>query len=259
MIEVNLIPDVKQELIKAQRARNQVISISVLVGIAAGGLVTALVMILGGFALTELNADNDIKKYYDELRKVEDIDKIVTIQNQLTKISELHENKGINSRVFDVLTAINPPAPNDVKISRVVMNPTEGTLTIEGEATNGFKSTETLEKTVLNTKIEYIVGNEESTDDEDENADKEDVQVEPLTQEVTIGDTSFTRSSGSGGTVLRFTISFSYPEALFSSTMKSVKIVSPTGSIDVTDSRTGVPESLFTTRAKDSEEEDGGR
>ena len=42
MIEINLVPDVKQELIKAQRIRSTVISFSIIIGIISLGAATAL-------------------------------------------------------------------------------------------------------------------------------------------------------------------------------------------------------------------------
>ena len=44
MIEINLVPDVKQELIRAQRVRTGVISMSILVGLAALGIVALLLI-----------------------------------------------------------------------------------------------------------------------------------------------------------------------------------------------------------------------
>ena len=42
MLEINLIPDVKQELIRAERVRSIVISMTILVGVIAIGLVLLL-------------------------------------------------------------------------------------------------------------------------------------------------------------------------------------------------------------------------
>ena len=39
MIEINLVPDIKQEFLKTQRQRNRVISYSILAGIIAVGVV----------------------------------------------------------------------------------------------------------------------------------------------------------------------------------------------------------------------------
>jgi hypothetical protein len=56
-----------------------------------------------------------------------------------------------------------------------------------------------------------------------------------------------------GAKVLRFTLTFTYPDKLFSRTAKNATIVAPERS-NVTDSFLGVPESLFTQRANDTQE-----
>jgi len=53
MIEINLIPDVKQEFIRAQKVRNAAITFSILAGIVAGGIVVVLVLVLGAQSLHE--------------------------------------------------------------------------------------------------------------------------------------------------------------------------------------------------------------
>lgn len=44
MIEINLIPDVKQELLKAQRTRSMVVSIAIISSIAAASVVVLLLV-----------------------------------------------------------------------------------------------------------------------------------------------------------------------------------------------------------------------
>lgn len=241
MIEINLIPDVKQEFIRAQKVRNTAITFSVLIGMAAGGVVVVLALILGAQSLHESIVRQEIKKQYNTLSSVENIDNVLTIQHQLSKISTMHNNKSMDSRIFDVIAAINPPAPNDAKISNVRIDPSKSLLTIEGSAVNGYAATETLRKTILNTQMESV-------------DDGKTVTI-PLTSEVSIGETSYGESSD-GGRVLRFVISFVYPDGMFDNTIQSFRIVTPTQRIDVTDSRSRVPQSIFSQQAKDIEGED---
>lgn len=69
MIEVNLIPDVKQEFIRAQRTRNTVISFSIMASIAAGVAIVIFALLLGGQGVREILADNSIKDDYATLKK----------------------------------------------------------------------------------------------------------------------------------------------------------------------------------------------
>ena len=82
MIEINLIPDVKQELLKAQRIRNVVISSSILVSIIAAGVVVLLLVYMFGVqSVRNSLLDSQIKDKYATLSKVDDLSKIITIQN----------------------------------------------------------------------------------------------------------------------------------------------------------------------------------
>lgn len=104
MIEINLIPDVKRELLRAQRARSIVISGAILTSIVAAAVVVVmLVYIYGVQSLRHYTLDQDIKSQSSELSKVEDLSKILTIQNQLTTMKDLNDKKQIDSRIFNVL------------------------------------------------------------------------------------------------------------------------------------------------------------
>ena len=158
MIEINLIPDVKREYLHAQRMRNGVISLSILVSIIAGAAVALLVVYVGTQSAREWLTDNEIKDQYGKISSVKDANQIVTIQNQLAQLSSMHKDKSIDSRIFDVLSAINPAAPNDVKMSTVSLDPSETKLSIEGSAANSFEATDKLKKMILNTKLSYTDG-----------------------------------------------------------------------------------------------------
>ena len=219
MIEINLIPDVKREYLHAQRMRNGVISLSILVSIIAGAAVALLVVYVGTQSAREWLTDNEIKDQYGKISSVKDANQIVTIQNQLAQLSSMHKDKSIDSRIFDVLSAINPAAPNDVKMSTVSLDPSETKLSIEGSAANSFEATDKLKKMILNTKLSYTSYGEDA----------------------------------SGTKVLRFKLTFTYPKELLANSSKNLRIEAPTGSTNVTDSRLHVPDSLFTPKATNKE------
>jgi DNA-binding helix-hairpin-helix protein with protein kinase domain len=113
MIQINLIPDVKREFIHAQKMRRATISISILVGIAAVGIIIALALVLGSQAIYQATLSSSIDSEYKKLSGTENINTALTIQNQLQTVSSLNGKKSIDSRLLDVLAAINPAAPND--------------------------------------------------------------------------------------------------------------------------------------------------
>lgn len=239
MIEINLLPNVKRELLKTRAMRNRVISISFLVGGASIAAVVVLALILGSQIAGEAVQSGVIKDRNDKLMAVEDLNKVVTIQNQLTKINEQHSRKKINSRIFDVVTAVNPVVPNNVSFSDIKVNPESKTITLEGSAVNGYSALETLKKTILNTKIQTTDGDKSS-------------EVS-LTKDIKDGDTSFGENS-EGKKVLQFSFSFEYAEELLAPANNgTVSVLTPTGKVDVTDSRQGIPDSLFKSNSKKQE------
>lgn len=239
MIEINLLPNVKRELLKTRAMRNRVISMSFLVGGASIAAVVVLALIFGSQIAAEAVQNGVIKDRNDKLMAVEDLNKVVTIQNQLTKINEQHSGKKINSRIFDVVTAVNPVAPNNVSFSDIKVNPESKTITLEGSAVNGYSALETLKKTILNTKVQTTDGDKSS-------------EVS-LTKEIKDGDTSFGENS-EGKKVLQFSFSFEYAEELLAPANNgTVSVLTPTGKVDVTDSRQGIPDSLFKSNSKKQE------
>lgn len=236
MIEINLIPDVKQELIKAQRVRASVISMAVIVAIGAIGVV--VILALWVFAVQTARSvltDNTIKDQSAKLSKVEDVSNTLTIQNQLSKITPMHDTKNIDSRIFDVLTTINPPAPNNVSVTKMTLNSTDKTIRIEAQAVSGYPALEVFKKTISATTFEFSSGGEKKTI--------------PLAGSISDSDRSYGEDA-SGAKVLRFTLTFEYPEELLSRVSQGGVIVAPNQK-NVTDSFVGVPQSLFTQKASD--------
>lgn len=241
MIEINLIPDVKQELIKARQTRTVVVGLATLISLISIGVVLLLAIYVFTFqTVRNVFADNTIKVNNEKLEQVEDLSKILTIQNQLTKISDLNSNKIISSRIFDVLKVIIPKSPNEVQISKLVIDPSTELVTIEGQAQAGYSALEIFKKTIEGAKLKYK---------DSENADKE----VSMASNVVPGETSYGEDVG-GKKVLRFTISFTNAEELFSSEIKNASVVIQ-GSGNVTDSYLGLPKSVFVERAKDLDEE----
>lgn len=234
MIEINLVPDVKQELINAQRVRTSVITLSIFVGIAAVGAVILLAIYVFGIqAARGLLSDEAIKTESQKLSQVKDISNMLTIQNQLSKLPAMHDSKNIDSRIFDVLATINPPAPNNISITNLALDSSSKTIKIEGQAANGWPALEVFKKTINATNFEFAKAGEK--------------QTVPLASQMSDSERSY-GDDASGARVLRFTLSFVYPDELFSRAAENALIVAPTRT-NVTDSFLGVPNSLFTANA----------
>lgn len=235
MIQINLIPDVKQDYLRAQRTRNIAISLSIIAGLASVGLLAVLGLIVAGQIGLDLKAKSDIKTEFNKLQSVEDLPNLLTIQNQLSVLPDQHEKASRDSRLFNVISAINPAEPNNVSFSSVKLDPENSTVTLEGSAPGGYPAVESLKKTIESTKFEYAA---------DKDGGNTGVESVNMASNTSVTSTNFGEDA-SGARVLRFTISFSYAEGLFTNERREARIVSPTQRIDVTDSRVRVPESLF--------------
>jgi len=238
MIQINLVPDVKQEMLHAQRMRNVAISLSIVVGVIAVGVVGVLGVVLGAQAAVQKFEAGQIESGYKKLSSNKDLNSALTIQNQLATISSQNGGRTMDSRLLDVIAAINPPAPNDVKISKVTLDPSQNTITLEGSAAGGYPATDVFRKTILNTTVSGKAQGDNTT------------QSQPLTSSVTLQDTSYGEDA-TGAKVVRFTISFTYPDGMLDNTMTDVKVSTPSARIDVTDSKTRIPDSMFSQAAQD--------
>ncbi|MDB5184090.1 MAG: putative Fimbrial assembly family protein [Candidatus Saccharibacteria bacterium] len=234
MIEINLVPDVKQELIRAKRVQTVVITGAVFVGIAAIAIVILLALYLFGVQTVRSNlADSAINDKSKQLSNVSDLANTLTIQNQLTKLTELHNGKNIDSRFFDLLVAVNPEAPNNVTFSTTRIDADTKTIRLEGQAANGYTAADVLKKTILGTTISY--------------KDSTGTKSVALTKGVSTSDLSYGEDS-SGKKVLRFTLSFVYDDTFFARSSEAATILRPDRQ-NATDSFLHLPESLFSDRA----------
>lgn len=243
MIEINLIPDIKQEFLRARQVRTMVISGAVVVGIACIGVVVLLAIYLFGVqGLRSSLADSDITKKEQELKGTQDLSNVLTIQSQLLSIGTLHSEENITSRVFDLLAAINPASPNQVTFSNVKFDSENGTVHIDGQAANGFVAADVFKKTIQATSFRYKDGDKTTTSPIAKAGEGSDSGV-------VISNLSYGEDS-TGAKVLRFSVDLTYDSLLFAATSSDVIIVRPKQQ-DATDSSKYLPESLFGSRASD--------
>jgi hypothetical protein len=133
MIQLNLLPDVKLEYLKAQRLRRQMFTISFLVTAFA---LVLLIVLLGASSLQKKHLSDlnkDITTESNQLKNKPDIDKILTVQNQLNSLTALHAGKPAASRLT---TYLNDTTPTQVSISQFSIDFTTQGVTITGTAEN---------------------------------------------------------------------------------------------------------------------------
>lgn len=133
MIQLNLLPDIKLAYIKAERTRRLVMSISFLVA-AVAVVILLLLLSVDGLQRKHLSDLNkDIKSESSKLQKEPQIDKILTVQNQLQSLTDLHAQEPAASKLFDYL---NEVTPTSVSISDFMIDFTQQTATITGTSDN---------------------------------------------------------------------------------------------------------------------------
>lgn len=137
MIQFNLLPDIKLEYIKAQHAKRSVVLISVIAAGSALGLFVLLFLTVNVFQKQHIsNLTNDIQSAKTELAKIEDLDKVLTIQNQLNSITGLHDQKPVVTRFYSFLPQLVPATAGSqfTNLISVEVDLTESTVTFAGTA-----------------------------------------------------------------------------------------------------------------------------
>lgn len=222
MIQFNLLPDVKLEYVKAKRTKRTVMLAAFTVTGLSIFIVVLLFLIVNVFQKQHIsNLNSDIEKTTKELKSVQDLDKVLTVQNQLGALTKLHEEKPASNRLLDYLVQLTPA---QAKISDVDVDYTEDTMTIAGTANN----LETVNKYVDVLKFTTF------TDGKDQ---------KPAFTGVVLTSFGVATAGAKGSTgAVAYTIDFKFNETIFNNT-KVVQLTIP--NIISTRSITEKPTDLF--------------
>lgn len=129
--EINLVPDIKGEMIKALKLRNLTFFICIVVA-AASLATTAIVAAIAGGQQAIVNGKKDtISKLSSKIQSYDDLDNFLTIKDQLSDLSTIASNKKLLSRTFGLLAAI---FPSTIKISELDINLSSGSPVISFDA-----------------------------------------------------------------------------------------------------------------------------
>lgn len=216
MIQLNLLPDVKKEFIRAQKQRNFVISISIVTVVASGVILVLLgSWVYGGQALIINDQTNKIDQKASQLQNVEDLDKYLTVQNQLSQLDELHQGKTVYSRLFGYLEALNPAAPNNVAFSTVTIRQAEETgensIELEG-TTRNFSSLASFKTTLEAATLTFIDASDQS-------------QEVNLFESVAVEEAGIAQVDGTQ--LVSFTVRVNYVEDAFLNTITDPRVNVP--------------------------------
>lgn len=231
MIQFNLLPSVKLEYVKAKRNKRTTLLVS---SIVAGSAFLIFIMLLVGVQVIQKNysksLSEDIKTESAKLTGTKDLNKILTIQNQLASLPALHDQKPVATRLLDYVKQITP-----AKVSTSSMNVDFDTqdITISGSA----DSISTINKFVDTLKFTgYKAVNNTTKEEKTGNAFSAVVL------------SSFGRDNKGAS----YQVAFKFDKEIFLGNNK-VTLVVPAGKI-TTRSETEKPESLFQPLSKPPEE-----
>ncbi len=217
MIQFNLLPSVKLDYVRARRNKRMTLLVAFLV---AGSALAILIILFIAVQLVQkkysTDLSKDIKTESSKLEGTQDLNKILTIQNQLNSLPGLHDKKPVASRL---LTFIKQITPAKVSISKVLVTYTDQTIVLTGSAdTIG----------TVNTYVDTIKFTSYKSDDNKEGSAFSAVVLS---------------SFGKDEKGIKYEISLKFDPIIFSNS-SGITLVVPPGKI-TTRSETEKPDALF--------------
>lgn len=118
MIQFNLLPSVKLEYVRARRNKRVTLLVAAL---AAGATLAILVILFVGVQIIQKKYSSDlsadIKTESSKLENIPDLNKILTIQNQLASLPALHDQKYVASRLLGYAKQVTPAKASIAKMN----------------------------------------------------------------------------------------------------------------------------------------------
>ena len=237
MIQINLLPNIKKELLRAQRQRNFVVSICIFASIAAGGVVLILAGVMGGQAIQKALLTGNIKSSAEEIKKLQttdQLDEYLTVQNQLSQIGSLKSDQNVYSRFMDYLEELNPAAPDNVLLSTVEVTSESGSEGSSGDtisiklsgSTASYRSLGVFEMTLSLAQLSFSA------------SEGGDVETENLFTKVQTDSSALSTSDG-----VSFSITVECNGAAFAYDSSDIKLSVPT--TKTSDSDRSAPKNVF--------------
>ena len=132
--EINLVPDVKTEMIRMQKIRNLVFFICIVVMIVAGSVTVMLGSIKVAQDITMAGQDSHLKNLSKKIASYEELPEFLTIQNQLRGIAEIEDKQKVLSRALIFFAALQDVGIDKVQASELAIDLSTTTLTFDAQA-----------------------------------------------------------------------------------------------------------------------------
>ncbi|MBQ3470698.1 hypothetical protein IJH23_03285 [Candidatus Saccharibacteria bacterium] len=137
--EINLVPDIKGEMIKTLKLRNFILFLCIIVAAASVGIVAILGAVVGGQQLAVDGKKSTVEALSAKVKTYSDLTDFLTIKDQLGNIQNIADNKKVLSRTFGILTALLPKGADTITISELSVNLSdqEPSFTFDAQANAG--------------------------------------------------------------------------------------------------------------------------
>ena len=132
--EINLVPDIKGEMIRALKLRNLIFFICIIVAGASVAVVLVFAIIAGGQQAAVNGKKNTLNTLSSKIQSYGELNDFLTIRDQLDDLSAIAGNKRLLSRTFSILSALMPRNSDTITISELNVNLAEDSPTISFDA-----------------------------------------------------------------------------------------------------------------------------
>lgn len=200
MIQFNLLPDIKKQFIRAQRIKRIVIVVCVFASIVSIVIFAGLLYYVDSYQKNQLSQLSEaISAQGQQLKGNTNLNKILTIQNQLTTLPQLQAQTPAASRLLGYFNELTPVTAS---IATLKVDYTQNTMSVTGSATsldvvNQF--VDTLKFTTYKTSSSSTATNAFST--------------------VVLSTFAYSQT-GSSGKPAQYTITFGFDPVIFSNSQK---------------------------------------
>lgn len=134
MFEINLVPDVKSEMLKAQKVRNIVLFVCAVVVAVAGGVIAILGGIKAGQDITMSGQDDRLEAMSAKINSFDDLDELLTVQKQLNSLNTVSEEKVLLSRIFSVVNVLLPRNGDEISLSELDVDIEKNLIKFDAQA-----------------------------------------------------------------------------------------------------------------------------
>ena len=137
--EINLVPDIKAEMIKTLKLRNLILFACIVVAAVSVSITIIVGLIAGGQQLAIDSKKETLDTLSTKLNSYSDLKDFLTIKDQLGNLSALSSNQKVLSRTFDALSAFLPQGADTITVSEleVDLSGETPTFAIEAQADAG--------------------------------------------------------------------------------------------------------------------------